>query len=271
MKKYLFPLGLALAFAACAPYEDEDINLPDPPGAPSITIEPVVGDPNRIVIKDVSTGFFARVWDLPGGTPAKSTLSVDTIFYQSKGDYIISMYASAEGGGGAAQVSRSINIAQDAQPDCDPQTALLTGDCEGPGKCWTLTTAAGAVRVGPQPGSSEWYTSPVNGLQGAQYDDDFCFYFTAGRFQYFNNGQTVDPFNGYQAVDYAPPTNLSWVISKGTGQNGADQIILPAGAFLGVWDSGPVYDIASLTENQLVVRSRIVNTDGWFELTFVKN
>ena len=268
MKKYLF--FLALAFNACAPYEDDDIALPPTPGAPTISVEAVNGDPNRVVVKDLSNGFFARVWEMPGGTPAKSTLAVDTIFYQTKGDYIITLYAAGEGGGGTSQVSTTINIAQDAQPDCDPQTGLLTGDCENPGKCWTFTHAAGAVRVGPQPGSSEWYTSPANGLQAAQYDDAFCFYFAGAHFQYNNNGQTVDPWNGYAAVNFSPPTNLSWIISKGTGVNGADQLTLPAGAFLGVWDSGPVYDIVSVTETQLVVRSKIINTDGWFELTFVK-
>jgi hypothetical protein len=127
------------------------------------------------------------------------------------------------------------------------------------------------VRVGPTPGSSEWYTSPVNGLQAAQYDDAFCFYFDGGHFQYNNNGQTIDPWNGYIAVNFAPPTNLNWAISKGTGNGGSDQLILPEGAFLGVWDSGPVYDIVSVSETQLVVRSPIINTAGWFELTFVKN
>lgn len=270
MKKLLLLLGAAILFDACAPYEDDDITLPAAPGAPTITVEPVSGDPNRVVVKDVSTGFFSRVWDFPGGTPAKSTKAIDTVFYATKGDYIVTLYAAAEGGGGTSSTSQTFNIAQDAQPTCDPQTGLLTGDCETPGRCWTFTHAAGAVRVGPQPGSSEWYTSPANGLQAAQYDDAFCFYFAGGHFQYNNNGQTVDPWNGYAAVSFSPPTNLTWIISKGTGVNGADQVILPDGAFLGVWDSGPIYDIVTLTETQLVVRSKILNSDGWFELTFVK-
>lgn len=270
MKKYIFPLGLVLVFSACAPYEDDDINLPPLTGTPSITVEPVNGEPNRVVVKDVSAGFFSRVWEFPGGTPSKSTLAIDTIFYQSKGDYVITIYAAAEGGGGTVQATQTINIAEDAQPACDPQTGLLTGDCETPGKCWTFSHAAGAVRVGPQPGSAEWYSSPLNGLQAAQYDDAFCFYFAGGHFQYENNGGTVNPFNGYQVEPFNAPTNLSWIISKGTGQGGADQLILPDGAFLGVLDSGPVYDIVSVTADQLVVRSKIINSDGWFELTFVK-
>ena len=112
-------------------------------------------------------------------------------------------------------------------------------------------------------------------MQSAQYDDQFCFYFEGSKFLYMNNGLTVDPWNGYVAVGFTPPTNLNWLISKGTGDAGLDQIILPAGTFIGTWDSGPVYDIAKLTETELVLRSTITNKDGtpgtgWFEFTLVK-
>ena len=271
MKKIaLLSIFIALVLGNCAPFQEDDINLPPLPGAPEFSVEPLAGIPNKIVVKDLSSGFFSRVWAFPGGTPAKSTLAVDTVFYPKKGDYVITLYTAVEGGGGSSQTSKTVNIANDVSIDCDPQTALLTGDCGPAGKCWTFTTAAGAVRVGPQPGSSEWYSSPANGLQATQYDDSFCFFFDGAHFAYENNGQTVDPFNGYAVVDYTPPTDLSWSISKGTGQNGADQIVLPTGAFLGVWDSGPVYDIITLSNDQLVVRSKIVNVNGWFELTFVK-
>ena len=270
MKKITTLSILALFFASCAPYEDDDISLPPLPAAPNFSIEMLAGEPNRVVVKDLSTGFFSRVWDFPGALPLKSTRSIDTVFYAKKGDYTITLYAAAEGGGGTAQASKTITIAEDATVPCDSQVGLLTGDCEPAGKCWTFTTAAGAVKVGPQPGSSEWFNSTANGLQAVQYDDSFCFYFDAAHFEYDNNGQTIDPWNGYIAVDYTPPSNYTWSISKGTGQGGADQIILPDGAFMGVWDSGPVYDIVSLTADKLVVRSKIINVDGWFELTFVR-
>lgn len=269
MKQYL-SLFFLLALAACTPYEEPDVELPGTPEAPAFSAEPLAGDPNRIVVKDLTTDFFSRVWSFPGGTPSQSAKAIDTVFYPDKGDYTITLYAAKNGGAGVSQGTKTVNIANDAQPSCDPQTALLTGDCGAGGKCWTLSHAAGAVKVGPTYGSSEWYTSPVNGLQAAQYDDDFCFYFPGLHFQYNNNGKTVDPWNGYQAVPFTPPTDLTWVYSKGTGQNGADQIILPTGAFLGVWDSGPVYDIVTLTENDLVVRTNILGTSNWFELVFEK-
>lgn len=271
MKKYIPSLVFfSLFLATCSPVQDPDISLPPLPGPPQISVEPVSGDPNRVIVRDLSTGFFSRTWDFPGGAPAKSTLAVDTVFYAKKGNYTITLYAAVEGGGGTSQSAQTVAIAEDATVACDPQTGLLTGDCGPAGKCWTFTTAAGAVRVGPVPGDWQWYTSPVNGLQGAQYDDSFCFYIDGARFVYDNKGTTVDPWNGYAVVNYTPPNDYTWFISKGTGTNGADQIVLPDGAFLGVWDSGPVYDILSLTADQLVVQSKIVNTDGWFQLTFVK-
>ena len=70
-------------------------------------------------------------------------------------------------------------------------------------------------------------------------------------------------------VDFTPPTDLTYFIEAGGGPNGESRIILPEGAFMGVWDSGPIYDILLLTENELVVRSQILGTDGWFDLYFV--
>jgi hypothetical protein len=269
--KYLSIFSLlAVLLFSCNPYEDSDVILPDPPAKPDFSIEVLQSDPNRVVVTDLSSGNFSRLWDFPGGVPATSKKQIDTVFFQNMGDYAITLHVSAENGGGTAQNTKSVNIAADAAPDCDPQIALLTGDCETPGKCWTFIHEAGAIKVGPTPGSSEWFTSQANGLQAEQYDDSFCFYFDGAHFEYDNNGQTIDPWNGYVPVAYTPPSDYTWLISEGTGANGEDQIILPNGAFLGVWDSGPVYDIVEVTETTLIVRSLISGGAGWFELTFEK-
>jgi hypothetical protein len=93
-----------------------------------------------------------------------------------QGDYVITLYRirRRRRRGFPKQQNRQ-HYANDATAQCDPMVSLLTGDCETPGKCWTFTHAAEAIRVGPTPGSEEWYKSPVNGLQDAQYDDQFCF------------------------------------------------------------------------------------------------
>lgn len=270
MFKYISALCALALIAACSPVEDADISLPALPGPPTLSVAFLPGDSNRVVVQDLSSGFFDRNWEFTGGVPQQSKRTVDTVFYPKAGDYTITLYASAEGGGGTSQNSVTVKIPKNAGGSCDPLVALLTGDCGAEGKCWTLTHAAGAVRVGPTPGSSEWYTSPANGLQAAQYDDKFCFYFPGLSFVYDNNGQSVDPFNGYAVVNYTPPTGMTWFLSKGGGAGGADRIVLPQGAFMGVWDSGPLYDIVSITESKLVVRSQIVNNSGWFDLTFEK-
>lgn len=271
MKKILPFLLVLSAYLACTPFEENDIDLPAQPAAPVFSMEILASDPNRVVVTDLSSGFFDRTWDFPGGIPAKSKRAVDTIFYPKAGDYTLTLFAAGQGGGGVSQSTKLVKIEQDATAQCDPQLGLLTGDCGPSGKCWTFSRAANAIVVGPVPGSSEWYKSPVNGLQDAQYDDRFCFYFDGSHFQYENNGQTIDPWNGYAAVPFTPPTDLTWFVSKGTGDMGVDQIVLPTGAFIGTWDSGPVYDIAKLSDTELVLRSKILNGTGWFEFTLVKN
>lgn len=269
--KHIIKLSLlSTILCSCEAFKEKDITIPDLPAAPIMEITPLADNPNRLLIKDLSDGFFSRVWSLPGATPNKSTMAVDTILFTKAGTYTISLYAAKEGGGGTASSSQTIIIDQDAAVTCSDEITLLAGGCESlSSKCWTFSTVAGTITVGPFPGSGEWYTSPIAGLVPEQYDDAFCFGFDNARFLYENNGSTVDPWNGYQAVAYSPPKDHTWLLVPGAGENGETRIVLPEGAFMGVWDSGPLYDIVSLTESTLVVRSKIVGTDGWFELTFV--
>ena len=259
-------LGLIIA---CDPYVEEDIQLPGLPEAPNISLELDPNNANKVIIRDNSENdFFSRVWEAPGGLPNNSTLAVDTIFYSNAGTYEITLYAAASNGGGTSSITKTISIDQDAPVDCTDFLETLAGGCaETDIKCWKFSYAAGAISVGPVPGSSEWYTSPVDGLQNEQYDDRFCIRFTDFVYDYQNNGQTIDPWNGYIAVNYDPPP-ANWTLIEGGGENGENRLSLTEGAFIGVWDSGPNYDIATLTETTLVLRSEIVGADGWFELYF---
>lgn len=272
MKKYIIPsvfLLLIGCFLSCEPSIDDQITLPTRPEDPSISIEQLNDGSNRVVVKDLSAGYFSRVWDLPGGTPNSSTLATDTILYQKAGDYSITLHATTEGGGGTASASQTISFAEDAILSCTDEITNLTGGCENPnGKCWTLSQVAGAISVGPTPGSTEWFTSPEGGLVPEQYDDRFCFTFEESSFQYKNNGSTIDPYQGYAAIAIDPPTDLKYFLSEGGGEEGETRIVLPDGAFMGVMDSGPLYDIIYLTETELVVRSQIIGGAGWFDLYF---
>ena len=171
-------------------------------------------------------------------------------------------------------LSKKITIAKDAPQECNAKFALLTGDCGPNGKCWTFTTEAGAVKVGPQYGDFSWYASPEGGLQDAQYDDVYCFTFDDLTFENKNNGQSVNPWNGYMAEDYDPGV-AEFVLLEGTGTDGRDQIIIPDNQFMGVWDMDNEMDVMTLTEDELVLRARIrmqngvPAAEGWFELVFV--
>jgi hypothetical protein len=255
----------------CKPFQEDDVAVKPLTIVPSFSLQFVEGDSNRVVVTDNTVGNFDRLWKFEGGIPAASKKAVDTVYFTKAGNYAITLYASEEGGAGVANSSQQVTILVDAVAACDPFISLLTGECGENGRCWTFTQAAEAIRVGPTPGSSEWFVSTEGGLQDAQYDDRFCFYFEGQKFQYLNNGTTVDPFNGYAIVPYDPPTNLTWFISPGTGDGGKDQIVLPEGAFIGTWDSGPVYDIVSISDTELVLRSQITGGAGWFEFTLIKN
>ena len=273
--RILFFLSLSIiSFSACSPERDDDFNLGPLPGAPTFTIEQLANDSNRVVIHDETPGVFQRLWDLPGAAPKNSTKATDTIAYAKAGTYTVTLFVSKDDGNGSASASKEIVILKDAPLACDPKLDLLTGGCGPVGRCWIFTTAAGAVKVGPSYQDFSWYTSPVNGLQDAQYDDAYCFTFENFVFQYKNNGGTVDPWDGYMVKSHDPGIS-EFTFSKGTGNEGRDQIILPEDQFMGVWDSDNVLDIVTLTESLLVVRGRLVNQDGtpqaegWFEFTFI--
>jgi hypothetical protein len=88
----------------------------------------------------------------------------------------------------------------------------------------------------------------------------------------------MNPFDGYveTVLEIAPTT---YMLTEGAGTSGEDQISLDAFdevlcGFMGVWDSGPYYDIVDLTENRLVLHGPIqggdcIQEEGWFTIVFV--
>jgi len=276
MRKYIhiFIALSGLAIAGCAPERDDEFGLPPAPDAPEFSAEFVQGDSNRVVIHDLSTGNFQRFWDVPGASPKSSTKELDTIQYGKAGEYTITLFVSKADGSGTPSATKKVTILKDAPLSCSPKLSLLTGGCGAQGKCWTFSHLPGAVKVGPTYEDFSWYTSPAEGLQGAQYDDGFCFTFENVVFQNRNNGTTVDPWDGYKVKNYDPGV-ADFVFLEGTGINGRDQLLIPDDQFMGVWDSDNLLDIISLTETELIVRARqrdpngVPLAQGWFELVFM--
>ncbi len=262
---------ISLAFISCEPYIEDTIDLPPLPDSPEFTVVPHPDNPNKVVVSFTSDTFFDHLWSFPGGTPASSSLSVDTVFYQKAGTHEISLHASAIGGGGTSSSSQNVIIEEDAVILCDEDLTLLTDECTV--KCWTLSQAPASIVVGPEPLSAEWFAS--SGLDGAQLDDGWCFEFEGAVLRYENNGNTFSACANYSVVeDYPIPPNMTYNIVPSNSDFSSLKIILPEDFWMGVEDSGNEYEIHSLTENEMVLLTPIAPCDGspsngWFTLTFV--
>jgi hypothetical protein len=273
----IFILMLMLFFGSCTPERINEQSLDANPGVPDFTVEAVADNPNLYVVKSNVTNAFQVLWDIPGGVPKSSVKTIDTISFPKAGVYKVTFFATFTDGSGTSIASKTVNIAEDAPLTCSPKFALLTGDCTPAGKCWGLTAAAGAVRVGPTYDQvGEWFTSTAGSLQTAQYDDRFCFTFDGFVFENRNNGASVNPWDGYkvQTVNFGIS---DFTFTEGTGTNGRDQITLQNDQFMGVWDADNVLDVMKLSKDELVVRTKLRDpsgtpaAEGWFELTFIPN
>jgi len=275
---HFLPFALLLAAVGCQPIEEEGIDLPGTPNASfdweylyvDTASTPYV-DSNRVVFTSMAGDAFLHFWDFGNGFTSNAT--ADTTFYPQSGDYEVTYSVYTAGGSGSA--TAAIPIANTVELPCEGTLALLTG-CDDQ-KTWIFSGEAGAISVGPTPGSTEWYSSPVAGLVPEQYDDSYQFSVN-GEYFYNNNGGTINPFEGYVVNELAVPDTLSYLLNPGVGLNGEDQIrLLPDDTgfcwFMGVWDAGPTFDIIELTEDRLVVMAPIMNGDctngeGFFTLIF---
>ena len=129
---------------------------------------------------------------------------------------------------------------------------------------WRLSTAAGAVSVGPNPYSSEWFSSPLNGLQAPQYDDVYTFN-ADGTLTTNYNGSIIDAFLDYSEQGYGC-TTATLDFTPGAGTSGEDSFTLSGtgGAcgcpFIGTNDGGLVFDIVELTATTLRLHTYSDNT-----------
>ena len=138
---------------------------------------------------------------------------------------------------------------------------------------WRMSTVAGAVSVGPEPYSSEWFSSGANSLQAAQYDDVYTFN-EDGTLTTAYNGSIIDAFLGYSEQGYGC-SSVNLTFNPGGGTSGEDAFTLSGaeGAcdcpFIGTNDGGLAYDIVELTPSTLRLHTYKDNaacqqTDGYF-------
>ena len=144
---------------------------------------------------------------------------------------------------------------------------------------WQFDTSAGALSVGPTPLSGEWYSSPEGGLEPTQLDDRWTFT-ESNVLIYDNSGTTLNPFEGYVETEVEWDSWVFEMESAGDilGFNGFTVLSETPGicGWMGVWDSGPNYEIVELTETTLVILSQLQSIDcvpleGYFTLRFVRS
>ena len=259
--------GLGLLLAACEPYQAEDISLPAAPSA-EFSFSPMPDDPNRLVVTDNSGEGFVRLWDFGNGS--NSSAEVDTVFYPLAGEYTITLAVSGQGGTSVAE--QTVTIEQDAALSCDSTLTNLLGGCtSADSKTWVFSLESGAISIGPEPLSSQYFSSSENGLVPEQYNDSWTFNFEGSGFLYENEGLTVDPAQDYEAVPYTPPADATWRIEPEAGFGGSPRLTLsPEESFLGVKDSGPVYDLHEVTEDRMVLVGQLRSDPNvYFTLYFV--
>lgn len=255
---------------ACNPDEDT-IELGALPNAPEISVRQLPESPNFVEVELRSTtGIYEFIWDTPGGNPEFSQAIKDTIFYVSAGEYDISVHISATDGNGTSTAKETVAIAADAQGICDDFLELLTA-CDT--KCWKLSEAPGSVKVGPSELSGEWFTSPS--LDPSQIDDRFCFSAEGFQFEYFSGDGTFSACAGYINVsDFPNPPDTKFSTSPINSEYADIEITFNQEIYLGTEDSGPFYQVASLTEEEMVLLAPIKPCDGspstgWFTYTFL--
>ncbi len=259
-------LPLLILMAACDPFQVADVALPDAPVA-QVSFSYVPDDSNRVVLTDNSTNAFTRLWDFGNGS--SSDLPSDTAFYPIAGNYTVTLTISGQGG--TSVTTQEISILNDAVLDCDSTLINLVGGCSSRDTvAWIFAQEPAAVAIGPTELSTNWFSSPAGGLAPEQYDDEWVFAFAGSRHQYYNNGETIDPAQGFDPVPFDPPTGVTYSINPGAGFNGTTQISLTPGSFIGVKNSGPLYDIIELTETRMVLLSKQTDGDGWFTQIFVR-
>lgn len=203
---------------------------------------------NTFVVDFDTTDVLNFHWEVLNGIPDYSMETSEMFSFGPIGTHEINLYYTTKNGSSSKKKSIEILNVNEQY-------------------CWKFSTVQGALIVGPWIGSSEWFSSVENGLIPEQLDDSFCFSSSHNdnTLNYNNNGYTVNPFNDFAIEEFDPP-NWSWTISKFPNFEGLYNLTLTSNfgdkPFIGTWDSGPIYDIVSIDENELILRSPVTDIDG---------
>ncbi|MGB3467019.1 MAG: PKD domain-containing protein [Cyclobacteriaceae bacterium] len=194
-------------------------------------------DGGNVQFTNLSTNAVTYTWDLGDGST--STEENPLHIYLAQGTYNVTLVASV--GDQSESITKEVVISS---------VSFLSTLASAAGKTWTLAEVAGSVKVGPSPGSGEWWPGPtldeVTGGRSCLQDDEFTF-FLDGRYTYNSQGSTLyddyipgndgscaDPASFPAPFDgLADNDNHSFLIIDATDTEPAKITVNGSGAFIG--------------------------------------
>ncbi|MFA1769897.1 PKD domain-containing protein [Rufibacter glacialis] len=266
MKNYISYICLlflaAFSWTGC---EVEDPELAPAPTAEQVTftMKPT-SNPNIITFTSTAPGFKA-LWDFGDGATGEGTEV--THAYPVKGEYTVKLTIYTAGGSTSSTQKVTIANTNPTMLNREDYNFLTGGANQLEGKTWVIDKQAGGhLGIGPITGTTpEWYqAAPNEKASEGYYDDEMTFKLSNTlSYTYKNNGTTFT--NGANAagiggvasasdytVNYVPPANLTWSISE---EGTKKFLIISNGGFIGYYTGVSKYEILSLTENEMYLRS----------------
>lgn len=275
---WIVPL-LLMAVTACEPQLSAGPDLEPVPQSDEVTFEYEhnADNPNVVEFTNTSKGFKA-LWDLGNG----QTLEGQTVTgeYPLKGEYTVSLTIFTESG--QAMNSQTITVEEtNALMLDDPDLNLLTGGTDQvEGKTWVIDrTQQGHMGVGPVEGATpEWWAAGSDEKTGkGLYDDEYTFKLNGFTYEQHTSGDIYvntgypDEFSGAVQEDggndYIAPfeggSDFNFVFKE---EEGKKILEITGGGHIGYYSGSRTYEILTLTENELYIRS--LNHDGsayWYQ------
>jgi PKD repeat protein len=193
--------SLLFIMTACEPSIEDKIDIGLPPVA-DFSIEFIDANNVKLTNTTADDNFIAS-WDL--GDLGVQNGNVIEVTYPNMGEYYVTL--SVFGKGGSTDVTKAINITQDAPNACNGVMEFLT-DCTT--KTWKLNPAEGALWVGQNATTMWWQNSAADVIsRPCDWNDEFIFS-SDGVYNYVSNGDFWgEPYSGITPESCQPITALS--------------------------------------------------------------
>lgn len=190
---------------ACEPSVEDKIDIGLPPAA-DFSIEFI--DENNVRLTNTSTDDnFLSSWNVGDGTITTDEGGIVEVSYPIMGEYFVTLTVFGKGGSG--DVTKVVNITQDAPSACIGLKEFLT-DCTS--KIWKLNPDDGALWVGPNDGTgTTWWQSSANDAisRPCDWNDEYIFA-EDGVYTYDSKGDMWgESYSGFSMDACYPITDLS--------------------------------------------------------------